>query len=57
MPVHYDELYDIIEHWVDTAMQLSEKNRRLMSYFSRAQAKRQGVPVVNIERRHDELRN
>jgi hypothetical protein len=36
-------------------MQLSEKNRRLMSYFSRAQAKRQGVPVINVERRHDEL--
>lgn len=57
MPVHYDELYDIVEHWVDTAMQLSVKNRRLMSYFSRAQAKRQGVPVINIERRHDELRS
>jgi DSF synthase len=51
MPVSYEELYDIVEHWVDAALQLSEKNRRLMSYFSRAQEKRQtNLPIK--ERRH-----
>lgn len=40
MPLSYEELYDIVEHWVDTALQLSEKNRRLMAYFARAQAQR-----------------
>ncbi|MGD8853080.1 MAG: crotonase/enoyl-CoA hydratase family protein [Gammaproteobacteria bacterium] len=40
MPVSYEELYDIVEHWVDTALQLSEKNRRLMAYFARAQENR-----------------
>ncbi len=57
MPVHYDELYDIVEHWVDTAMQLSNKNRRLMSYFSRAQARRHSVPVVDIQHRQDKRRH
>ncbi|VAW81554.1 Enoyl-CoA hydratase [hydrothermal vent metagenome] len=41
MPVSYEELYDIVEHWVDTALQLSKKNRRLMSYFARAQSRQQ----------------
>lgn len=40
MPLNYEELYDIVEHWVNTALQLSEKNRRLMAYFARAQANR-----------------
>jgi DSF synthase len=40
MPLSYDELNDIVEHWVDTALQLNEKNRRLMAYFARAQATR-----------------
>ena len=40
LPINYDELNDIIELWVDTALQLSEKNRRLMAYFARAQTKR-----------------
>jgi DSF synthase len=40
MPLRYEELYDIVEHWVDTALQLSEKNRRLMAYFARAQGNR-----------------
>jgi DSF synthase len=40
LPVDYDELNDIVELWVDTALQLSEKNRRLMAYFARAQTKR-----------------
>jgi DSF synthase len=40
LPVTYEELNDIVELWVDTALQLSEKNRRLMAYFARAQTKR-----------------
>ena len=51
MPVSYEELYDIVEHWVDAALQLSDKNRRLMSYFARAQAKRQSRRPIK-ERRH-----
>ena len=40
MPLSYEELHDIVEDWVDTALQLSEKNRRLMAYFARAQTHR-----------------
>ena len=40
LPISYEELLDVVELWVDAAMQLSEKNRRLMAYFSRAQVKR-----------------
>jgi DSF synthase len=40
MPLSYEELNDIVEHWVDAALQLSDKNRRLMAYFARAQANR-----------------
>lgn len=38
-PVNNEELQDVIEIWVKTALQLSEKNRRLMAYFARAQAR------------------
>ena len=51
MPVSYEELYDIVEHWVDAALQLSDKNRRLMSYFARAQEKRQ-TKIPLKDRRH-----
>ena len=51
MPIVYEELYDIVEHWVDAALQLSEKNRRLMSYFARAQEKRQNKAPL-VDRRH-----
>lgn len=40
LPISYEELLDVVELWVDAAMQLSEKNRRLMAYFARAQIKR-----------------
>jgi DSF synthase len=40
LPISYEELQDVVELWVDAAMQLSEKNRRLMAYFARAQFKR-----------------
>jgi len=54
MPVSYEELYDIVEHWVATALQLSEKNRRLMAYFARAQSRQQRsqLPPLVIDRRH-----
>ncbi|MCG8428421.1 MAG: crotonase/enoyl-CoA hydratase family protein [Chromatiales bacterium] len=39
-PIAYRELYDVIEIWVDTAMQLSDKNIRLMEYLVHAQEKR-----------------
>lgn len=54
MPVKYDELYDIVEHWVDTALQLSKKNRRLMAYFARAQSRqeRSQHPPLTFDRRH-----
>jgi DSF synthase len=40
-PVSHEELYDIVELWVEASLKLSKKNRRLMEYFSRAQARRQ----------------
>lgn len=39
-PLTYKELLDVIVLWVDTAMQLSEKNLRLMEYLIKAQEKR-----------------
>lgn len=39
-PISYRELYDAVSIWVDTAMQLSEKNLRLMTYLYSAQEKR-----------------
>jgi len=39
-PLTYKELLDVIVLWVDTAMQLSHKNLRLMEYLVRAQEKR-----------------
>lgn len=39
-PLSYRELTDVVDIWVDTAMQLSEKNLRLMEYLVNAQNKR-----------------
>ncbi len=41
-PISYKELMDVVTIWVDTAMQLSDKNIRLMEYLVRAQEKRWG---------------
>jgi DSF synthase len=41
-PLTYKELQDTIDIWVDTAMQLSGKNIRLMEYLVRAQQKNWG---------------
>jgi len=45
-PLSYKELMDVVTVWVDTAMQLSEKNIRLMQYLVRAQEKRWNKPNV-----------
>lgn len=45
-PVSYGELSVFVEHWVDATMQLSDQNCRLMTYFARAQQKRQAVPPL-----------
>jgi len=42
-PLSYKELMDVVTVWVDTAMQLSAKNLRLMEYLVSAQEKRWGV--------------
>jgi DSF synthase len=39
-PLTYEELSGSIDIWVDTAMQVSEKNLRLMEYLLRAQERR-----------------
>lgn len=39
-PVKYEELTDVIELWVEAAMHLNDRNKRLMEYFARAQAGR-----------------
>lgn len=44
-PLSYSELTNVIDLWVDTAMQLSQKNIRLMQYLVRAQEKRWGNDV------------
>ena len=43
-PVNYEEMRDVVDIWVKTALQISEKNRRLMAYFARAQARRHISP-------------
>ena len=40
LPLNFSELEDVVDLWVSTAMQLSEKNLKLMRYFARAQEKR-----------------
>ncbi|MGD2082699.1 MAG: crotonase/enoyl-CoA hydratase family protein [Chromatiales bacterium] len=39
-PVSYDELIEVVRIWVDTAMTLSGRNRRLMRYLLEAQRRR-----------------
>lgn len=39
-PVSYDELIRVVDIWADTALQLSERNLRVMAYLVRAQNKR-----------------
>jgi DSF synthase len=39
-PVSYEELSNIVDIWVDTALQLSNKNMRLMEYLLDVQSRR-----------------
>ncbi len=39
-PISYDELIEVVRIWVDTAIALSERNRRLMGYLLQAQKRR-----------------
>jgi len=51
-PLSYSELYDVVEHWVGAALQLSDKNRRLMAYFARAQESRQRMTSSLVRNQH-----
>lgn len=44
-PISYEELAAIINIWVDTALQVSSKNRRLMEYLLDVQNKRWDMPA------------
>ncbi|AKH19326.1 crotonase/enoyl-CoA hydratase family protein [Sedimenticola thiotaurini] len=47
-PLSYQELMDVVNIWVETAMQLSDKNLRLMEYLVNAQNKRwSSMPRAN----------
>jgi DSF synthase len=39
-PISYDELLEVVRIWVDTALSLSARNRRLMGYLLDAQRRR-----------------
>ena len=43
-PVDYEELTDVIEFWVESALHLNDRNKRLMAYFARAQLSRSNSP-------------
>jgi DSF synthase len=43
-PLDHAEFADITDLWVESAMRLSERNRRLMEYFARAQLNRNNDP-------------
>ncbi len=43
-PLEYDEFTDVVELWVESAMHLNERNKRLMEYFARAQLSRGNSP-------------
>ena len=51
-PVSYEELMNVVNIWVETAMQLSEKNLRVMEYLVRAQLRRWGssTPAQEAEK-------
>jgi DSF synthase len=43
-PVDYEELTDVIELWIESAIHLNDRNKRLMEYFARAQLSRSNSP-------------
>jgi DSF synthase len=57
LPITYKELSDIIDLWVDAALQLNEKNRRLMAYFARAQTKRYAMFESLSKKENNQLFN
>ena len=48
-PVSYDELIRIVNIWAEAAVQLTEKNLRVMDYLVRAQERRWGGETVQAE--------
>lgn len=46
LPLGHSELADVVDLWVEAAMQLSDKNLRLMKYFARAQENRNLVDNI-----------
>ena len=53
LPVSYEELADVVDQWVESALQLSSRNRRLMAYFARAQERRFGTGSDGAKLRDD----
>jgi len=53
LPVSYEELADVVDQWVESALQLSSRNRRLMAYFARAQERRFGAGTDGAKLRDD----
>jgi hypothetical protein len=45
-PVHYQELLDITEFWMDAALQLKEKDLRTMERLAHSQSRLMQMPVV-----------
>ena len=48
-PLEYDELADVVDLWVESAMKVNDRNKRLMEYFARAQANRSHNSNQQIE--------
>ena len=49
LPLTMSEMEDVVQYWVDAAMQISERNIRLMKYFARAQEKRNLAADIDTE--------
>ncbi len=48
-PISYDELIAVVRIWVDTAIALTERNRRLMGYLLQAQRRRWESPAAGLK--------
>ncbi|WP_456373758.1 crotonase/enoyl-CoA hydratase family protein [Thiolapillus sp.] len=48
-PISRDELFRIVDLWVDTALNLPEKNLTMMNYLLKAQSKRWGSEEVSTK--------
>jgi DSF synthase len=47
-PLEYNELADVVDLWVESAMQVNARNKRLMGYFARAQTGHSNVTNEQI---------